>query len=478
MRIRVVSAVLAGILGLVLTSHVEAQGVETPASIEEAQTLSLSLEEAVALALRDNRELRSLRMLRVLDRFDLFLANRAYWPSGGVAVSALRRKADNGATSEDWSVSPSLSWRSPMGTTTALNWSRYERLDGQGGASDNFSATIRQPLLRGAGWDVNMAPLRQAKISAELAYMNEEEAVAGLIDQVTFSYRSLIQAQERLVLSQMALERSRQLLETNQAMIDAGRMAAADIVQTQSEVANQEVALLETERSLTTVRTQLLNLLALDPSMPIEVLGQVEAESVELDADQAVAYALSNRRDLKARRLSFEQLELAEKLARNSRLWDVSVVAGYDRFSPVGGGPDLSSHSVGLQLSIPIADFSGRRSVMGAQTALHTAELAYEGQLDRVEGQVREAVADVQSRWRQLEAANRAKALALRSVEIQQERLRAGRASNFEVLSLQTSLRSADSQALSARIAYLNALTSLDQQLGRTLETWQISLEP
>lgn len=116
--------------------------------------------------------------------------------------------------------------------------------------------------------------------------------------------------------------------------------------------------------------------------------------------------------------------------------------------------------------------------VKGPQTALHTAELAYEGQLDRIEGQVREAVADVQSRWRQLEAANRAKALALRSVEIQQERLRAGRASNFEVLSLQTSLRSADSQALSARIAYLNALTSLDQQLGRTLETWQISLEP
>lgn len=451
--------------------------VDVP-SVAASETISLTLEEAVALALRDNRDMRSLRMYRVLDRFDLFLAHRAYWPTGGVAVSALRRKADNGATSEDWSVSPSVSWHSPIGTAVSVDWSRFERLDGAGGANDSFSASIRQPLLRGAGWDVNMAPLRQAKISAELAFMNEEEAVAGLIAQVTFAYRNLIEAQERLVLSQLALERSRQLLDTNQALIDAGRMAAADIVQTQSEVANQEVALLETERSVTTARTQLLNLLALDPSMALRVQDQAQVEAVELDAEQAVAFALSHRRDLKARRLNFEQLELAEKQARNSRLWDVSVVAGYDRFSPVGGGPDLSSHSVGLQLSIPIADFSGRRNVMGAQTALHTAQLTYEGQLDRVEGQVREAVADVQSRWRQLEAANRAKALALRSVEIQQERLRAGRASNFEVLSLQNSLRNADAQALSARIAYLNALTSLDQELGRTLETWQISLEP
>lgn len=476
MRTRLFGAVLVAFF--VFGTSADARPFVDPAMGSEAQADTLTLEEAVALALRDNRDLRSLRMYRALDRFDLFLAHRSYWPTGGVAVSALRRKADNGASSEDSSVSPSVSWHSPIGTSASVNWSRFERLDGTGGGTDSFSATIRQPLLRGAGWDVNMVPLRQAKINAELAYMNEEEAVAGLIDQVTFSYRNLIQAQERLTLSQMALERSRQLLDTNQALIDAGRMAAADIVQTQSEVANQEVALLETERSLTTARTQLLNLLALDPSMPLRAQDQVEAEAVELDADQAVAFALSNRRDLKARRLNFEQLEMSEKLARNSRLWDVSVVAGYDRFNPVGGGPDLSSHSVGLQLSIPIADFSGRRNVMGAQTALHTAELAYDSQLDRIEGQVREAVADVQSRWRQLEAANRAKTLALRSVEIQQARLRAGRASNFEVLSLQNNLRSADAQALTARIAYLNALTTLDQQLGRTLETWQISLEP
>ncbi len=71
---------------------------------------------------------------------------------------------------------------------------------------------------------------------------------------------------------------------------------------------------------------------------------------------------------------------------------------------------------------------------------------------------------------------DRLRALSEQALEIGQERLRFGRASNFEVLSLQADLRAADAQQLSANIAYLNALTALDQQIGSTLETWRISL--
>ena len=42
--------------------------------------------------------------------------------------------------------------------------------------------------------------------------------------------------------------------------------------------------------------------------------------------------------------------------------------------------------------------------------------------------------------------------------------------------SFETSLRGAANQELTASIAYLNALTTLDQQLGTTIDTWKISL--
>lgn len=478
MRIR------TGIMGIGLALAVTLSGGVSPvlAQTDEfaaaADTLDLTLEEAVALGLRDNRDLRSLRMWRAIDRFDLFLAHRAYWPQAGVAVSAIRRKSDGGPDHGDWSLSPSVNWQSPIGTTVSAGWSRYQPLgaDADAPTQRGVSVNVRQPLLRGAGWDVNMAPLRQARIGETVAQLQEETAVADLVDQITYAYRNLIQTQERLALAQLALERSRQLLETNRLLIEAGRMAAADIVQTQSEVANQEVSLLETERSLTAARAQLLALLALDPTTPIRAIDPVEVAPLDIDAETAVATAMANRRDIRIQQLGLEQVEIAETLARNSRLWDVAVVAGYDRFG-AEGGRDLASHSVGLQVNIPLGDFSGRRNVMAARATSHTARLSYEGNLERIERQVRDAVAEVTSRWRQLEAALRAKDLAAQSLELHNERLQAGRASNFEVLSLQSTLRNADAQALGARIAYANALTALDQQLGRTLETWQISLD-
>lgn len=89
---------------------------------------------------------------------------------------------------------------------------------------------------------------------------------------------------------------------------------------------------------------------------------------------------------------------------------------------------------------------------------------------------MRDSVQGVELSWRQFEATQRARALAARALDLTRQKLEAGRSSNFEVLSFQADLRAADTQALTATIAYLNALTSLDQQLGTTLDTWRIAL--
>ncbi|MNE44132.1 Outer membrane efflux protein [compost metagenome] len=165
-------------------------------------------------------------------------------------------------------------------------------------------------------------------------------------------------------------------------------------------------------------------------------------------------------------------------IARNQRLWDLSLVATATR----DDGPrffdryDETDTTVGLRLSLPIGDLSRRQAWLASETAMQTAELAYEEMQQSVEIQVLDAVQAVEAGWRQVEAARRARTLSAQALEIGQERLRFGRSSNFEVLSLQADLRAADVQALSADIAYLNALTALDQQIGSTLETWRISL--
>lgn len=439
--------------------------------------LELTLDEAVALALRYNRGIRSAYLQRVVQRFDLRVAERAFVPQGGIGIEVVQRRQD-GETDGDIVISPSASWRTPLGGTVNFVWARADPLIGEGAEYQTAGVSLSQPLLRGAGLAVNMAPVRIARLQEEINRLQLEATVAGTVSAVITSYRALIQAQEQVRLAEEALARTRILLETNQALIAAGRMAASDIVQTESGVANQEVAVLQARQQVVSAQLGLLQLLALASRTNVVAVDPVAAARVEVDLDSAMATAFSSRIDLLAQRTSLEQMRQSLIVARNQRLWDVSLEASATR----DDGPRFldrfneTDTRVGLRLNIPIGDLSRRQSWLAADTNMQTAELAFEEMKQSVESQVLDAVQSVEASWLQVEAARRARALSEQALEIGQERLRFGRASNFEVLSLQADLRAADAQQLSANIAYLNALTALDQQIGSTLETWRISL--
>ena len=93
-----------------------------------------------------------------------------------------------------------------------------------------------------------------------------------------------------------------------------------------------------------------------------------------------------------------------------------------------------------------------------------------------LEQRVRDAVRNVQTRWRQLELSKKARDLTLRKLEAEKEKLTVGRSSNFQILTFEGDLRNAENAQLNAQIAYLNALTDFDDKTGRTLDTWKIPI--
>ncbi|WP_163277871.1 TolC family protein, partial [Klebsiella aerogenes] len=80
------------------------------------------------------------------------------------------------------------------------------------------------------------------------------------------AYRELLRAQEQARIAREALARTRKLLEVNRAMIAAGRMAEFDSVQTEADVATQELNVEESTNQVDSARLALLQLLALDLS--------------------------------------------------------------------------------------------------------------------------------------------------------------------------------------------------------------------
>lgn len=458
--------------------------VPSPPSVPlpRGPAVRLGLTDAVAIGLRDNREIKSAYLDRIVQKFDLVVAERRFMPVARVSAQIIDRRGDD-VDSDETSASGGIdgSWLLPTGATIGFSWGRFERLDSRTtDRSDLASLSLNQPLLRNAGLDVNLAPVRSARIAERINKLSLESTVSGIVSSIIYRYRALLQAQEQVRLAELSLARTRTLLETNRALIEAGRMAAADIVQTESGLANQEVSVLSAYRQKESAQLALLQLLALDLRTNIVADDKVEAEKIVIDLERAMALGFDSRMDILSQRLAIDEARQALMLARNNRLWDLSLTASVGRredIDPVWGALDPRTDStVGLRLGIPLGDYGPRQAELRAETSLRTTELRYEELTEAVEAQIRDAVQTVEMNWLQLEAARRARDLTARALDLQQEKLKVGRASNFEVLSFQDSLRNADAQELNARIAYLNALTALDEQIGSTLETWRIDL--
>lgn len=464
-----------------------------PPATATGPRLPISLADAVFIGLRDNRTVKSAYLSRVAEKYDLFVARRRFLPIGVIDASADRTRQSDGHSAST-QVTPSASWLVPTGAQFQFSWSRFDqRSPGISQGTDTAQLSVSQPLLRGAGLAVNSAPITVANLQEQINRLSLKSTVSNTVAGIIGAYRNLLQAQEQLSLARESLERSQNQLATNQALIDAGRMAAAELVQTQADIANQQVSLLAAEQQRNSAQLALLSLLAMDLHTNIVAGDTLAPQHVTVDLDQAIAIAIDNRPDYLSQRRGVEQARQNLIVARNDQLWDLSVGASLQRqtqrgaggviIDPITGNPVPASNlpggttsSVGVQLRIPLGDYSIHQRLVQATTTLKIQEMQLEDQRQRVEAEVRDAVQGVELAWRRLEAARLARDLAARTLNLERDKLQVGRASNFEVLSFEANLRTADTQALSAEIGYLNALTSLDLQLGTTLDTWKISL--
>ncbi|MGK6355704.1 TolC family protein [Sphingomonas sp. DT-207] len=436
----------------------------------------LSLIDAVALGLRDNRTIRAAFLERVAQRFRLHAAEQRFAPRLDI-VADLYREDIAGAVIGSASVGGTGSLLLPSGAQIGFVWDRRERLDGRGNA-DAASLAITQPLLRGGGFAVNRAPVRIAQLQDSIDRLSLRNTLSEGISRIVFAYRALQQAQAQVRLAELALARTAELIATNRELIDAGRMAAADIVQSEADQANQQVALYQTRQQRNSAQLALLELLSVDPGTNIVASDPIAAEQVPVDLERAIAIARASRMDLLAQQRVVQQAREGLRIARNQRLWDLSLVAAATRVGgrdpALGPLPAQTDNRIGVQLAIPLGDPAPQLAVVEADTGLRTAELQLEAIDQAVETQVRDAAQRVEAAWLQVEAARRFKALAARAVDVEREKLAAGRSSNFQVLSLQDGLRAAEVQEVAAVVAYLDSLTSFDLQIGATLDSWNI----
>ena len=460
---------------------------------ERAEIKELSLADCVFLTLRNNKNIETAYLDRVVQKFDLKVAKDEFVPDLSVTPSIKYTNTgdlDDRTYTFKHEIGLTVTEKVPTGAEFVFSWAHAtenenDSTDSTYSMSWNISA--RQPLLKGGGIDVNTVSIRTAHISEQINILNLKSIIIDTITSAINSYRAFVQARKALEITKNSLKRARELMEVNKALIEAGRMAKVEIVQTQADIASKEFGLTQAENAADAARLSLLKILDIDMYTKIIPVEKIVPDIKQPDLYKCTDIAFKNRSDYGQALLNMKITEMDLIVAKNNSLWDLSLEGGYS-----GSGMDetkrnwafkeaqqiaLAEWNLGLSLNIPFGDLTREQGVLRAKTNLKKAEINLKKLKDNIKNEVNDAVRDVQMKLRQVELARQARKLSKKKLVIEKEKLKAGRSSNFQLVSFQNDLISAQNNELNAAINYLNALTSLDKTLGTTLDTWKINIK-
>ena len=452
-------------------------------------TLNLTLADAVQLVLRNNRRLVGAQLGRVVDRFSLRVAENRYRPH--VTVGSHVDRSRTGAV--DWrseaGASSTVVLRIPTGGAFGLRAGSGASTGAGSRYSGELAFTFSQPLLRGAGAGVDTASVRIARVAEEINMLALAQTVMDIVSSVARSYRSYLQAERRVEIRTRSLDRARELLEVNELLVQTGRMAERDIVQTRADIASRELQLIAARSRLDAARLALTDILDVDSRTGIalaDALGDVpELDPKRTDPVHAVETALGRRPDYRRTVLGIEIAQTRLAVAVNALKWDLSLDLSTsfartdDSFGRAVGRLGKPDYRAGLNLAIPLGPAAvdpRRRERVAATIGLRQARNDLAELRQRIDIEVSNAIRDVEISRRQVGLARTARELVEQKTEIEREKLRLGLSSNFRLVAFEDDLVAAETRELESLIAHLNALTSLDSTLGTTLERWNIEI--
>ena len=460
-----------------------------------AEVVELNLPDLINIVIQGNRELRNAVLERVVQRqilnqeesrFDpQFTPNFSLQAERDLSNTAPRSNAagfDNNLatvglddrTTLNQSLEASSILRTPLGTELRLSVDPINE-------DSRVNFTITQPLLRGAGQAVNQASIQQARITETNNALALRQRVIDTITTSVNQYTTLVQRQEAVAIQTQALERRRQQFEIVNALVEVGRRARVDLIDSERSIAEAELGLQNARNQLSQANTDLLNLIGAEtilqfvaPEDAIVQLFETATNRVaEFQLDQLIELAYQIRPDYQQAKANIDLENLGLLLAQDNRRWSL------DWQSSARFGNASPQASTRLQLSRTFGDQSLDTAVERSRTNILQQQNTLAQLTETIRNQIADQLGDVNSELAQVESAQRATEAARLQLQITQEKFRLGRdnITLFDITQREEDLVNAQNIELQARISFLNSIAGLEQAVGITLDTWRPSVD-
>ena len=373
------------------------------------------------------------------------------------------------------------------------------------GLNLNFS----QPLMRGFGSDVNRRYIKIAQNQDRIANLLFEQQLTATVYGVVRLYYDYAALYQDVEVKQESLAFAERLQADTKAQVDQGTAASVELTRAAAQV---QVATLDLERSRGLLQEQqaiLKNVLTRRGSSDPEIASATIVPATTPDlADvpvrpipDLVQEAVTNRPDLLQARYQIENSDIVLRAARNNVRPQVDFV-GTVQNSGLAGSPNAFSQTVdpafvggygsalgqifrrnyptyaaGVQIELPLRNRVAEADAARDQVQLREAQIRARQLKNQVRLEIENALTAIRSARVALDAAVKARELQQQSLDVEKAKFDAGASTSFFVLQYQSALAQARSTEVVSRSALLKAHAALQRALGSILPEFGISIE-
>ncbi|HEX6223976.1 MAG TPA: TolC family protein [Chryseolinea sp.] len=415
---------------------------------------SLSLEEAVNLALAKNPEIAASNLELEKSRQEKIISRSLFLPSLSVGAQA----------NHYFQLNPFFGF-GEAGPDGKIPYGRF-------GGEDQFGAFVSavQPVYNPQAYP----SFQYAQLQEEKSRLELNGAKVDLQASVKQVYLQILVLTERIKLQNESINRNKRALVDAKSLFIQGKGLRVDTLRAYTAVKNLEPDLLKLTSAVETGKLRLKALVGIDSLHDISLTDSLFLPDAGSIPTEEVVYnsARNNNPEYQVLALQETLNDQQVKMATAARLPQVSLVAQYQLQSQTndfeyGNAYYPSSSFVGLQVSVPLfTGFSTQAKVKGARISKEQTTLRSNYAYEQLRAAVHQVVAASHESMARLETAVDVQETAQLSYNIIQYRYKRGIASRLELTDAEFELSTAQSNYLEAVYDYLSARIALRQLMG------------
>lgn len=415
----------------------------------EKQKMTLSLQQAIELALKNNRDLKTARRILSSQASNYRAAKAQYYPQISGSFSIEHTLFNN------LEIEPKIANR----FSTSL-----------------FNVNLNMPLdLSGAiGRTVQKALI--GVVTAKAQYL---QAAQNLVVNVYSQYYTVLSSVETIRIDRAQVEQAQEQLRIAEARLKKGRIPEADVLTAKVQLDNAKQTLKVDEGGFEVAVATMRNTLVLPQQVEIIPTGKLTFSPEKFVYEEAFQEGEKKRLEMQVSRLNLEVANISLKSTYDQYLPTITLTGSYG-YSLTGRNPQeaieerqkgpLWQFTAGL--NVPIFIFDGgtiKESKVRAMTDIEQAQANVQQTRETIALEIKNQLITLQNTQERVEILKNTAKQGSESLRIADLRYRMGLSSYLEYADARNNLRSAELNLLSAIRDHSLAKVNMYKALGRPL---------